>query len=745
MVFDSLPIDGGLTDENGYFQIEQVPVGRIGLSVTFPGYEPTQMLNLSLTSGKELVLHITLSEKITELDAVVISDGKGSSATLNEMATLSARGFDIEETRRYAASINDPARMAMNFAGVTSSGNDMTNEIVIRGNSPRYMLWRLEGIEIPNPNHFGNMGSSGGPISMLSPSTLGRSDFFTGAFPAEFGNALSGVFDLRFRDGNSEHRESAVMVGVLGVEASTEGPFSKKSKASYLINYRYSTLALMSRFVPNLDGVLPTYQDLSFKVNIPTAKAGTFSLFGLGGKNDATEKAEKDSTQWESKFDNYNFESKSLVGIVGLKHSMVLGNHTLFRTVVGVSSDQYNDLSWGWRPEANYGKLSFDSTLFSNSAIRIHSMVNHKLNARHTVRGGILVSRLDFRYRYDSRPREGGAWTTFLNQSGGSELLQAYGQWKFRVSERWDVLAGAHGTFLTLNQTWAVDPRLAATWKMTPTQKLTLSLGIHSRPEHISTYFLEKTEEGKPQTQPNKELPFSKAFHAVAGWQANLPWDMTLKTEAYYQYLYQIPVSMDSGSTFSMINARDIWEIVGHANLAAKGTGQNVGLDLTLEKPFSNGFYGMLTAMIYDSQFESADGRTFNSQQNRNYNLNFVAGKEFKFGKSKQNTLGLNAKALLSGGTRYTPLDLEASIAADGPVWIEDRAFSEQVADYFRTDIGIHFTFNAAKVTHSVMLDVQNITNRQNVFTQWYDSEAQEVKFFYQNGVFPIFNYRVEF
>ncbi|MEM7037326.1 MAG: carboxypeptidase-like regulatory domain-containing protein, partial [Bacteroidota bacterium] len=238
-------LKGAITDAEGSFRFTEVPIGRHSIQVAFTGYEAAFLEQLMLTSGKEMVLEIPLTESMTEaaLEDVVITDEASTGDPINEMATLSARSFSVEETKRYAAAVFDPARMAQNFAGVMSSGFDMENEIVIRGNSPRYMLWRLEGIEIPNPNHFGGMGSSGGPISMLSSSTLGNSDFYTGAFPAEFGNALSGVFDLRFRRGNNEQREFSFMVGALGIEASAEGYFSKKSRASYLINYRYSTLA----------------------------------------------------------------------------------------------------------------------------------------------------------------------------------------------------------------------------------------------------------------------------------------------------------------------------------------------------------------------------------------------------------------------------------------------------------------------------------------------------------------------
>ena len=185
-------------------------------------------------------------ESLHKLDEVTIKASSNRTRPLNEFASISARSFSVEETRRYAASVADPARMVMNFPGVTNSGDD--NSIVVRGNSPKGVLWRLEGIEIPNPNHFSALGSSGGSISMLNANVLGNSDFYTGAFVPEIGNALSGAFDLNFRNGNTERYEHTVQVGVLGVELATEGPFKKGGKASYLVKLPLFNLCIARKF-----------------------------------------------------------------------------------------------------------------------------------------------------------------------------------------------------------------------------------------------------------------------------------------------------------------------------------------------------------------------------------------------------------------------------------------------------------------------------------------------------------------
>jgi hypothetical protein len=190
--------------------------------------------NIILSPSKQLVLDIALTERINRVDEVVVSAGRDKGQAMNEMGLVSARTFSVEETRRFAGSWQDPARAAAAFAGVTV-GSDERNDIIVRGNSPTSVLWRLEGINIPNPNHLSFSGATGGPVSILNNNMLDDSDFFTGAFPAEYGNANAGAFDLSLRKGNNEKREYYLQIGLNGLEAGvSKGRSPRSIKASYL-------------------------------------------------------------------------------------------------------------------------------------------------------------------------------------------------------------------------------------------------------------------------------------------------------------------------------------------------------------------------------------------------------------------------------------------------------------------------------------------------------------------------------
>ena len=210
------------------------------------------------------------------MKAVEITAKEEKNRAQNDLALVSARGFSVEETQRYAGSFDDPGRMAQSYAGV-AAGDDGSNELVVRGNSPRGVLWKMEGMEIPNPNHFSEQGSGGGAISMLKGGMMANSDFYTGAFPAEYGNAASGVFDINLRKGNNQKREYAAQIGLLGVEGAMEGPFKAGYEGSYLVNYRYSTLDMLRAIGIDVVGdQVPVFQGLGVQHQPSNQKSRKF-------------------------------------------------------------------------------------------------------------------------------------------------------------------------------------------------------------------------------------------------------------------------------------------------------------------------------------------------------------------------------------------------------------------------------------------------------------------------------------
>lgn len=739
---------GTSTDADGHFVIEQVPAGRRNITVTYLGYEPVIINDVLITTGKELVMEIGMTEALVAMQEIVIKANSDKSVPLNEMAIASARSFSVEETGRYASSLFDPARMAMNFAGVSTTGgtSDLFNEIIVRGNSPRGVLWRLEGIEIPNPNHFGGLGNSGGGISMLSSSLIASSDFYTGAFPAEFGNATAGAFDLNLRKGNNQKREHAFMLGILGTEVATEGPLGKPGDGSYLLNFRYSTLGILQKIGLNPVGdVLPEYGDLSFNIYLPKSSWGTFNIFGLAGKNRAYFEPVPDSTRWEETDDDSGFNERQTTGTLGLSHKLLMGGQRYLHTVIAASTDQNTNDDYHLDANDQYRYIKEFENRFNNQIYRVSSTYHQKLNAKNSFKTGVIASYHQFDFYARDYDQNAENYETYLQDTGSAMQFQGFIQWKHRFNESLTGTAGLHGNYFALTKKGSLEPRLALKWQSNEKQAWYLAMGLHSKPEHPVFYFTETTLPGEDRTLPNRHLDYIKSAHLVLGYDYRINRNFRIKTEIYYQHLYDVPVEAVTGSRKSILNTLDVWDIIRGYEARAEGYGRNYGIDITLEKNFSDSYYFLLTGSLFNSQFQTWSGNWYNTRFNSMYQTNLLAGKEFVSGKNRNRILGFNGKIVLNGGNRVTPIDLPASRDEGHTVRNETRFLATSVGQYYRFDIGLSYKIIRTKITHAFMFDIQNVTNHLNRLDNYYNRTSGEIGYDTHTGLFPVLNYRIEF
>lgn len=738
IIVNSDPVKGTSTDVDGYFRIDKVDVGRVALKITCLGYEEKLIPNILVGSGKEIVLEIELIESLIKIEEAVITANGHKSEPLNEMATVSAKAFTVEETKRYAGSFNDPARMVSGYAGVTGDamGN---NDIVVRGNSPKGILWRLDGMDIPNPNHFASEGSTGGPINALNSAMLNNSDFFSGAFAPEYGNAYSGVFDMKLRNGNNEKREYAASIGVIGMEATLEGPFSKNYKGSYLVNYRYSSLDILDKAgIVDYYGV-PKYQDIAFKFHLPTKKAGTFQVLGFGGLSSIYQEdfaAENEDSLTRTS------DSGSDVGFGAIKHIYPINNNTFITSYISASGTRsgndylrrYNDGVWY--------KAYYDE--FLNSSLRASTSINTKINAKHRIKAGITYSDLAYNMLVKEDALGSGSFNTEVDTDGRAGLLQAYVNWKYRITEDLTFISGLHYMQFLLNNSNSIEPRLGLDWQFAPKQSFSFGFGLHSKVESIATYYATVANESTGElTTPNKDLGLSKSMHFVLGYNNRISKNVNLKTEVYYQYLYNLAVENDPNSMFALNNIHS-----GYANkdLVNEGTGYNYGIEITLERFFANNYYFLLTGSLYDSKIKALDGKFRNSAFNGNYAGNFLIGKEWKVGKaSKNKTIGFNSKVSYIGGHRYNPVDLQASIDKGMTVFDESNYYAKKANDIFILNLALTYRRNREKTTHELKLDFQNATNNQAFVMEYFDEVKQEVERGYQLPIFPTIIYTIQF
>jgi hypothetical protein len=765
LILGTDPIIGTITDVNGVFRLANVPVGRITLQLSSVGYEKKTIPNIVVNSGKEVFLNLGMQESVLKMQDLVITAYENKGQALDEMSLVSARSISAEETSRYAGGVNDPSRIVSSFAGVATA-QDGGNNIIVRGNSPKYIQWRLEGVQISNPNHFADQNSAGGSISALNNNLLATSDFYTGAFSPEYGDVLSGVYDIKLRAGNNEKFESTFGFGLLGTDFTVEGPFKKGYGGSYLVNYRYSTAGIAGDLgLVDLGGI-PNFQDAAFKVLLPTKKAGIFSIFGLSGLSDFLF---EDVTPelWDTPGDgsmradiSEDFQKESYLLTTGINHTINIAENSYLKSSLSYSSDGITDEVFESKTidilDSN-GDILYDSV--SSRALNFNSRLRNstyqgaltfhsKLNAKSKIQVGTKYSL--FAFEFDQSRLQGDGSTRFalanFNETVGT--VRNFISWKHRLNEDITLVMGVHNMNVLLNKKSTIEPRIAANWKLNNTNSIHAGYGKHSNMESIHNYFAKVESEDGTISQPNEDLGLLKAHHFVLGYEKRFTKNLMGKVELYYQHLYNLPVENNETSYYATINEGMEFQYV---DLVNEGTGKNYGVEFTLER-FFDSYYFMFNGSIYSSTYKSLEGIQRNTQYDGNYLINILAGKEFtNLGKKNNQTLGLNAKIFFGGGKKVLPLlrDEQGDLAVDAEnnsFWDYDKAYDNKIEDIYQVTVSASYKWNKPKATHELFLNIDNLTNTRGKLSEYYDeSEANSIGHVTQFGMFPNLMYRVYF
>jgi len=744
---------GAVTDSLGRYVIAAVPLGRHQLSYSSAGYHAATIPSVLVTAGKEVILDISLEQRLVTLNTATVTATKAKrGAATNEFTAGSSRSFNVEDITRYAGGRNDPSKLVSNFAGVAGN-SDARNDIVVRGNSPAGVLWIIEGSPSPSPNHFATLGTSGGPVSALNTNVLKTSDFLTGAFPAEYGNALAAVFDISLRSGNSSKHEQTLQLNAFsGMEATVEGPLNKKNNgAAYLASYRYSFAQAANAVGINIGTkAVPKYQDWAYNITTGTSKMGKFSFFGMGGfsRIDFLGK-DVDSTDFYAQADQDAYNRNSFY-YLGVKHKLDLGSRTYLRTVVSFahtafSYDQYRYPD----PVPPYADrwLQISSSNQTNT-LRFSTYLNQKLSSCFSYRAGITGESMGLDLRVlDKTARPAAApFDTVSNYKSSPFLLQHFVQFKYRASEQFSIVGGLHGTYFQLNDSRALEPRLSFSYQLSADQTIYLSYGLHSQLQPLPVYFKTVDEQTGEKDPSNRDLGLTRAHHFVLGYEWRFQPEWRVKGEFYYQYLFDVPVQRQA-SGFSMLNAGADFSFPDKVGLVNNGKGSNKGMEWTVERFLSRGYYLLFTASLFDSKYKGSDGIQRNTAFNYKYVFNALAGKEWKMGGDGTNAFTIDVRLSTIGGRYTTPVDVPASLHAGYEILDTLHYNSQQLDSYFRLDTKFGFRVNSRKrkLSQTFYLDLQNVTNRKNIFLLQYNQTKGVAAPIYQIRFFPDILYRIQF
>ena len=746
-----------IADIDGKYQINLSKGGRYTIEANYVGYEPSVTKEILISGAKEVVLDITLRENSTELKEVVVRPRVNKEATVNPTVLTGGVMLSMEEASRFAGGYNDPARLVMSFAGV--SGEADGSGLSIHGNAPERMQYRIEGVEVFTPNHFNDLWNAGyGLVSALNSNVIGNSDFFTSTFNANYNNALSGVFDVKMRPGNNTKYENILQIGTVSEELTLEGPISRKHNSSYIVNYRYGFTSLVDKLgLVDTDGSHMSFQDFSWKLNFPTKRAGTFSVFGLGFLDTNWDERMK-IKDTHSAYDASDSDSKLAQLLAGVSHKILLGNKWTWRSTLaynmqhlkadeyyyGLKRDENDVLIYPLEYEEPEQKYLFSKQKINEDRIIFNTELSKQVNDKWLTQFGGEYSHRFFNLVYRSADRLYAPVETMkdiTNMKDDTGLASVFWQNLYKFNDHLSATAGISANYFLYSKKYSVEPRVSMKWDPNEKNSFALGYGLHSMVEKLDAYFY-RDDDGK---LVNKDLGLTKAHHFQATYMYKFNSNLTLRANAYYQYGFNTPVGID-GSTYCVTNR---YFNFTDEPLVNKGNTRNYGADITLEHYMSHGFFGQTNISLYRSQYRGVDKVWRNQMYDRRFMFKILGGKEWIIGK---NVLNVSAKYSIQGGLRYTPIDvdqmnanIDAGIVNDEPIYKDNEAFTKHFKPTGIIDLTVSYKINKKRVSHTIAFEGLNILGTDTPMFQRFDLGTRQVRIDKGGISLPNIFYRLDF
>lgn len=702
-----------LTDSLGYFFAENVLIGKYILKASIDGYKP-YLQNFIIEENPIGKIIIYLEEEVTQLSTVVLYSEQNQPYKVTSSFQFKAKDFT-----RSSATFGDPSRLVQTLPAVVSS-SDGTNQISVRGNSPFNNNWYLEGIEIPNPNHFGGYGSSGGFISVFNENTLEQFDFYLGAYPAMYSNSNSSVFDMKLRTGNLKKREHNIRVSPLGVYAGAEGFFKKGSRASYLLNCRIFDLHLFNQWniVPKENFTIPSFKDFSYKINIPSKNDRlVINLFGFGGSNSLS-----------LIYSNRKEIDRNKVLCNNLSFQYKISSRAIINTTFQYSSVQNNF-------QKNHPYLDTTETL--EKAYRNHTCFQYRRNAKLSLQMGL---RFALRHIHTSQLRNraldsltGKYFYIHKKEQEQGLISETYASSTYKFSEKVKLILGVHAVNVSFNNRINIEPRLGFISKINPKYELSFSLGIYSK---IPSYYVYKYS--------GYHLQSIRSFQLVNAHMLKIDSSFFIKSEVFYQYLWNAYLLKDATNA-SLLNLQN-FNFHLYNTISMPSIAKNYGIDVIFNKTFVKKYGINISGALYRSLYLDGQNTWRNTAFDNKFSTSLQGFREI----IKQKSYGLKTmtfsfKMIYFGGFYEIPINYTLSNNNGTEFRNEDLLFTRKLPNYFRLDLGVQLCYSRKNIKHEIRFDLQNCTNRKNVLRHYYDPQTYTIKELYQLPIIPVVSYTAYF
>ncbi len=690
---------GAVTDSAGNYQLADLKPGYYGLQFSIVGYRKKVVYDVQVTNAKAAVVDVTLEDESKKLNEVNVSTPRFEK-TLE--SPLSLRTIGSTEIKRNPGGNRDISKVIQSLPGV-SSPVGFRNDIIIRGGAPNENRFYIDGVEIPNINHFATQGSSGGPVGLINVDFIKEVDFYSGAFPANRGNALSSVFEFKQKDGSADKHNATLTIGSSDYAATLEGPIGKKT--TFISSYRYSYLQGLFKLLGL--SFLPSYQDFQFKVRTKFNPKNELTIIGLGAidrfkLNLDAEKTElnlydlanipinsQDDYTIGATYKNYRSKGYSLL--------VLSRNYLNNKAHKFENNDESQPKILDYSSQETENKFRFENVSSENG---------YKINF------GAGAEIADYKTNtYSLVPFGSEIYTSSLNifkYNLFGQLSHSYFQDKLNLSFGIRADANTYSDKMN-NLLQTLSPRLSASYSFTDKLSLNFNTGIYYQ---LPAYTVLGYRDGSG-TLVNKNVTYISNKQVVLGLEYNTQKNTRFTIEGFYKYYQQYPLEKVLGDTIPLANLGADFGVVGNRPVAGFTDGRSYGVEFFAQQRLNKGFYGMFALTLFTSEFKDKNGIYVQSSWNNRYILSMTGGKVFK------RNWELGAKFRYTGGSPYTPYDVSSSSLKSNyyiyPKGIQDWKYlnAKTLNDFYQLDMRVDKKYPFRKFTLNLYLDIQNITGNK--------------------------------
>lgn len=710
---------GTVTDTEGRFSIRSVPVGNHILEIRMIGYAPVLRTDIIVRPERNTSVTAELEEQVMETDQVVVTAGYFPK---HDESPVSLTALSAEEIRRAPGSGGDISRVVMSLPSIAKV-NDQSNGLIVRGGSPLENAFFLDGIEVPNINHFPSQSGSAGPIGMITIDLIDGVQFTAGGFAANTGDRMSSVMMMTMREGNREQFAAQADLNIAGFGGVVEGPLG--DHASYLFSVRRSYLDALASVVDLGTSAPPRYGDLQGKISWDLSPSHRLTAIVLAGDDhnspSRTAAIENDMV--------FYGDQDILQAAGGIAWRALWSDRLTTTTSLGVQrvSDDENLF------ETNTGSL-MTATNIAQTTITLRSDVHLRVSEPLSLEFGIearsMNDRSDEQYGALSGPFGTPVPASAYHRDLSAQKYGGYLTAIVRPIAGLTATIGARTDASTYDKSFTASPRASLSYTATGVTTFSLSGGMYH--QRLPLAMLEQAPNGA-----SLRVPY--AVHYIAGVEHLLTDDLRLSVEAYQKEYYDMAVDPSEPSLFLMDETivRNGMSF-SHALLSNGGAARTRGVEVTLQKKLAEELYGLVSASLFHAQYRGADG----TWRNRVYDNIVVFSAEGGYKPNEE--WEFSARWIYAGGTPYTPLDLSASASAHREVLDGARVNGVRYPAYHSLNVRFDKRFHFERSNLVFYLSAWNAYNRKNVAGYVWDDQQQKQKTLYQWNLLPIFGVEYE-